>query len=373
MRHSLHDILVIALCATLCGAESFTEFEEFGLSKQRWLQERLGLSLLSGIPSHDTFGRLFSRLEAEAFATCFRTWTQEIQKQSQGQVIAVDGKTLRRSFDSASGKASVHLVSAWASRNRLVLGQQAVDSKSNEMTAVPALLKMLDLRGCIVTVDALNTQKNIAEQVVQQGGDYLFALKKNHPWLYEDTKSHFDWALTRVAKGATPDTLFAGYADSQSFGHGRREKRSCWCVAVTEQEWPAALQQWPGLRTLVLLESERSLQQTGDDGRSHWSPVSREQRYYLSSLEPDAERILEAVQEHWGIENSLHWVLDVVYREDECRIRKDNAPINMTLLRQLTLNMLRQDTKHKRGIKTKRLRAGWDDEYLVQLLAGADS
>jgi predicted transposase YbfD/YdcC len=373
LRHSLHDILVIGLCATLCGAETFVEMEGFGNSKLDWLRERLGLELPSGIPSHDTFGRIFSRLNPEAFATCFRAWTQEIQRQCKGQVIAVDGKTLRRSFNKATGRAAVHMVSAWSSRNRLVLGQLAIDSKSNEITAVPALLKMLDLAGCIVTVDALNCQKSVAEQVLAQKGDYLFALKRNHPQLHEDAAAYFSWALGRVAKGADRSSLFTSYADSHEYGHGRREVRRCWCVEAMAEEWPEAVRQWPGLRSIIMVESERSFSQITEKGHSTWGPPSREQRYYLSSLAADAASILDAVRDHWGIENSVHWVLDVAFREDECRIRKDNAAINMAMLRHLGLNLLRQDTSNKHGIKAKRMRAGWDNEYLLRILAAPES
>jgi len=354
--------------------------EAFGEAKEAWLRERLGLELPAGIPSHDTFARLFARLDPEEFAACFGRWTQALQQQTQGQVIAVDGKTLRRSFDSASGKGALHLVSAWASHNRLVLGQQAVDQKSNEMKAVPALLKMLDLAGCIVTVDALNCQKEVAGQILSQQGDYLFALKGNHRHLHEDVAAHFDWALGRVQKGVEAQTLFSGHASTHNFGHGRSEKRRCWCVDATSRElgeWRETLSQWPGLQTLVLIESERSVSQSvpeaGAPRSTKWSEPTLERRYYLSSLPADAERILDSVRQHWGIENSLHWVLDVVFQEDSSRIRKDHAAVNTAMLRHLTLNLLRLDKTHKRGLKSKRLRAGWDHDYLALILAGPNS
>lgn len=371
LRHSLHDILVVALCATLCGAETFTEMEEFGCAKLSWLRERLGLHLSWGIPSHDTFGRVFAALAPEEFAACFQRWTQEIQHHSQGEIIAIDGKTLRRSFDNASGKAAIHMVSAWAGRNRLVLGQQAVEAKSNEITAIPSLLKILDLTGCIVTVDALNCQKTIADQICRQGGDYLFALKGNHPWLHEDVAAYFDWALGQVSKGKDSSSFFSSEARSQDYAHGRREERRCWCIEANVQEWNRALEAWPGLRSLVLVESERRMSQSLEGGATTWSTPTYERRYYLSSLSPQsAAAMLEAAREHWGIENSVHWVLDVVFREDESRIRKDNAPVNMAMLRQLCLNLLRQDKTHKRGIKARRLRAALDEDYLVKVIAG---
>lgn len=372
--HSFHDILVISLCATICGAECFTDMEAFGQAKEEWFRQQLGLALPHGIPSHDTFARIFARLDPQEFAGCFQRWSQSLQHQTKGQVIAVDGKTLRRSFDSATGKGALHVVSAWASHNRLVLGQQAVDQKSNEIKAVPALLRMLDLAGCIVTVDALNCQKEIAGQILRQQGDYLFALKGNHRWLHEDVVAHFDWALERVRKGAKAATMFKDYAATQNYGHGRSERRRCWCLSTDSGEWNEAVAQWPGLKTLVMIESERRLSRNvpemGESGVTVWSEPTIERRYYLSSLPPNAERVLDAVRQHWGIENSLHWVLDVVFAEDSSRIRKDHAAANTAMLRHLTLNLLRLDTTHKRGLKSKRLRAGWDHDYLRLILAG---
>jgi predicted transposase YbfD/YdcC len=270
------------------------------------------------------------------------------------------------------------MVSAWANSNRLVLGQLAVEGKSNEIKAVPALLKLLDVRGCIVTADALNCQKEIASQIIDQKGDYLLALKGNHRHLFEDVVSHFDWALGRAAKGVEMQTLFSSYSETTNLGHGRSGKRRCWCVDLKEiGGWDKVLDEWPDLRTLVLIESQRSLSQNvpeagaGTSGMTAvWSPPSLERRYYLTSLESNAEKILGAVREHWGIENSLHWVLDVVFNEDASRIRKDHAPKNMTILRHLALNLLRLNTSHKGGLKSKRLRAGWDNDFLKALLVG---
>ena len=385
--HRFDDILVIALCAMLCGAESFVDMAAFGRAREEWLIRDLGLGLARGVPSHDTFARVFARLDPTEFAACFGSWTQSLRQNTGGEVIALDGKTLRRSFDSASGKGALHLVSAWANSNRLVLGQLAVDGKSNEMKAVPALLKLLDVKGCIVTADALNCQKEIAGQIVSQKGDYLLALKNNHRYLFEDVVNHFDWALGRVAKGVESQTLFSSYAETSNFGHGRNEKRRCWCVALseisdgienqngkqTDDGWDKVRREWLGLRTLVFIESQRSMSQTVPEvapGRTVWSSPHTERRYYLTSLDPNAEKILAAVREHWGIENSLHWVLDVVFNEDASRIRKDHAPKNMAMLRHLALNILRLDTSHKAGLKSKRLRAGWDTVYLKALLAG---
>jgi predicted transposase YbfD/YdcC len=368
LRHKLVDILAIALCGVMSGAESFVEIEEYGQSKEAWLRERLGLSLLHGIPSHDTFGRLFSRLDPSAFEACFVAWTQTLHTLTQGQVIALDGKSVRRSFDSATGQGALHLVSAWASQNRLVLGQEAVQEKSNEMTAVPALLERLEIGGCVVTTDALNTQKNIAEQILRQHGDYVLALKGNHGLLYEDVNQFFDWLSRR------PGGLPAGcdaHGQTQDWQHGRYEVRRCYCLAATDQDWAQARQQWPGLKSLVCVESgRRSTTPDPEANSSAQAVVEWERRFYLSSLECDAPRLMAAVRAHWSIENSLHWVLDVAFAEDDSRIRKDHAARNMATLRRLVLNLLRQDTRHKRGLKTRRHRAGWDDDYLLRILCG---
>ena len=323
---------------------------------------------------HDTF----VALDPEAFAACFQRWTESIQEHTQGRVISMDGKTSRRSFDKATGKAALHTVSAWCNHNHLVLGQLAVDAKTNEMKAVPALLKLLDINGCIITVDALNCQKDIAGQVLRQGGDYLFALKGNHANLYEDVVSYFEWAMKRLTKGADWRTLFESMTDNRNYGHGRQETRRCWCLDANMEEWAQAREQWPGLGSVVMVESERRTRVHTPDGKDDWSKPTYERRYYLSSLLPDEERqlatqVLEATRSHWGIENSLHWVLDVAFKEDDCRIRNGNAPINMAMLRHLALNLLRIDNNHKKGIKSKRLRAGWDDNYRLTLLAGKKS
>ncbi len=372
-RYSLHEILVIALCATLGGATTFVEMSQFGQAKLDWFRSHLGLTLEWGIPSHDTFGKLFSALDPDQFAICFRKWTQAIYQETKGQVLAVDGKTLRRSFDTATGQAALHMVSAWATRSRVVLGQFAVREKSNEIVAVPALLKLLDLSGCIVTADALNCQKEVAGQILKQQGDYLFALKENHRWLHEDVAAYFDFAWGRAAKGVDTTELFASQSSRTNYGHGRREQRSCWCLDATKGDFPEALRQWPGLRSVIMIERERRTSQNAPESGTRWSEPTRERHFYLSSLEPDAERIADAVREHWGIENSLHWTLDMVFDEDRCRIRKDNAAINMTMLRHLTLNLVRQDKTSKLGIKVKLHRAGWDEDYMLRLLTGDKS
>ena len=367
LRHNLLDLLTMALCAMLSGAETFVDFERFGQAKQSWLQDKLGLALPHGIPSHDTFARLFARLDAQAFGRCMQAWTQQLGELTQGQVIAIDGKCLRRSFDSATGKAALHLVSAWATENRLVLAQTAVLDKSNEIKAVPTLLEMLDLRGCIVTTDALNSQKSIATQIIEQEGDYVLALKDNHALLHEEVRDFFAWCRTQPGGLSR---LTQGTAQTQECGHGRHEVRRCWCLDATNGDWPDALKQWPGLHSLVLVESQRAVSVMEPGTSPAWSRPRQEERYYLSSLPCHAPALLQAVRAHWGIENSLHWVLDVAFEEDCCRVRKDDAPHNLATLRQLALNLLRQ-TQDKNGIKARRLRAAWDNSYLLRVLCGS--
>ena len=367
-KHLLIDVLCIALCAILSGAESFIDFEDYGLAKEPWLRERLGLELPHGIPSHDTFNRLFSRLDPKAFETCFMAWTQHLQQATEGEILAIDGKSVRRSFDSATGQGALHLVSVWAVQARLVLAQQEVKQKSNEMTAVPLLLEMLDLKGCVVTADALNSQKNIAAKVQERGGDYVLALKANHPHLFEDVRDYFAWCREQ------PSGLAHLSEDSEitsDWGHGRHEVRRCFCLQTTPEEWPQALRQWPGLQSVVMIERERRiLPPEGVPAGGQVVPtVTR--HYYLSSLPPQAARLMHAIRAHWGIENSLHWVLDVAFGEDDCRVRRDHAPQNLATLRKLTLNLLRQDTKTKCGIKGKRKISGWNEDYMLKILAGS--
>jgi predicted transposase YbfD/YdcC len=366
-RHSFLEILLMALCAVLAGAETFVDMESFAVEKQAWLRERLGLKLRGGIPSHDTFGRVFSLLCPDAFSRAMQQWTQALHQYTKGEIIALDGKTLRRSFDSATGKGALHVVNAWANSARLVLGQCRVEGKSNEITAVPTLLAMLDVRGCIITCDALNTQKGLAAQVRAQGGDYVLALKENHALLHEEVRDYFAWCQSQ------PGGLVKrcdSSANQTGWEHGRHEIRRCFVVAANEEDWPRAREQWPGLQSLVLLETQRR-EVVGDSARVN--PASVEQRFYLSSLAPDAQALLKAVRAHWGVENSGHWSLDVSFDEDGCRVRKDHAPFNLAVLRRLALNLLRQESTGKNGIKARRLRAAWNGDYLLRLLCCAKS
>lgn len=351
-RHVLIDILVIAICAVICGADDWVAVAAFGRAKQSWFQTFLRLP--NGIPSHDTFGRVFARLDPQQFQQAFVAWIQAVSELTQGQVVAIDGKKLRRSHDQGLGKQAIVMVSAWATANRLVLGQVKTDDKSNEIRAIPELLRVLALEGCIVTVDALGCQIEIASAIIAQGGDYLLAVKENQKRLYQDLHDLFHEAQEAEFR----ETVF-DFARSVSKGHGRLEIRRCWTIADPDfLEYIRDGRLWPNLRTLVMMESERRV----------GPKISREVRYFIASIENDAALALRAVRGHWGIENELHWVLDIAFREDECRVRKDYGPQNFAVLRHIALNLLKQEATAQLGIKNKRLQAAWDEHYLLTLL-----
>jgi predicted transposase YbfD/YdcC len=347
--HDLIDIVAIAICAVVAGAESWDDIEDFGHAKHAWLKTFLALP--NGIPSHDTVRRLFERLDPGQFQRCFLGWIEALHEATGRQVVAIDGKSLRRSFDRAKGKSALHLVHAWATANHLLLGQVAVDGKSNEITAIPKLLKMLELSGAIVTIDAMGCQKEIARTIREQGADYVLALKANHEHLFEQVVAFFNRACAHRRKA---DGIH--HHREWDEGHGRDECRRCW--ATSDLDWLVGGEEWDGLRSVVLIESERFIGDT----------LAVEERYYLSSLPADAKLLNEAVRSHWGVENSLHWVLDVTFGEDRSRIKKENAPENFGLPRRLALCLLKRETNSKRSIKGKRLRASWDEGYLEQVL-----
>jgi predicted transposase YbfD/YdcC len=356
-EHRLVDILTIALCGVICGADGWAAIETFGCEKERWL--RTFLALPSGIPSHDTFGRVFARLDPEAFRRCFLTWVRAVVGEPAPQVVAIDGKTLRRSHDRGAGKEALQLVSAWAATSDLVLGQVATDTKSNEITAIPVLLRLLDLEGAVVTTDAMGCQTAIATQIVKQGADYVLALKDNHEKLHERVRQTFADA-DRAAGTILPlgDLLEDTTTDK---GHGRREQRRC--RAIGDPAYLAYIdpdRAWSKLQSVVCIESTRHIGET----------VSVETRHYLSSLPADAKTLSAAIRSHWGIENRLHWVLDVTFREDDCRVRAGHAPENFAILRHIALNLLRQDRSSKGSVPTKRFRAALNDRYLHSLLSG---
>jgi predicted transposase YbfD/YdcC len=349
--HGLLDILVIAVCAVICGAEGWEDIEEFGRAKEPWLRERLGLALPHGIPSHDTFRRVFARLDPTAFRRAFLAWATRLREKHPGEVLALDGKTLRHSFDTETGQAPLHLVTAWATENRLVLAQQPVAAKSNEITAFPVLLGLLDLQDSIVTIDAMGCQKEIARQIIQQGGDYVLALKENHPSMEADVRLFFEDAREH---GFDPYPV--RYSRSLEKDHGRIETRKYWLVEGIE--WLDGKEAWAGLCSIGMVESQRRLGEK----------TSVESRYFLSSLSGSVGKFAGAVRGHWGIENGEHYILDVTFDEDASRIRREHAPENFAVLRHLALNLVRREASSKRGVKGRVKRAAWDEEYLVQVL-----
>lgn len=357
-RHKLIDIIAIAILATICGADEFTEMELWGKANEDWL--RTFLELPNGIPSHDTFGDVFAKLNPVEFKQCFIKWVEDIRSLTDGELIAIDGKTLRRSHNRRAGKGAIHLVSAWAVGNRLTLGQVKVDGKSNEITAIPELLRLLDLRGCIVTIDAMGTQKEIAQLICEQQADYVLALKENQPNLYAEVEGIFETECAAQQQEKESESKRPAQAaevfEVKENGHGRVETRRVYNLEAPE--WLYQKQQWSDLKSLILVEARRELN----------GQVSTERRYYISSLAPNAKRAFEAVRGHWGIENSSHWILDVAFGEDDSRVRVGNAPENLALVRKLTHNLLQQEKTLKRGIKAKRLRAGWDRSYLLKIL-----
>ncbi len=349
-RHSLYDILVITICGVICGADNWTEIELFGQSKRKWL--RTFLALPNGIPSHDTFGRVFARLAPEQLEQCFLKWTAALASYCDGRLVAIDGKTLRRSFDKAGDKTAIHMVSAWCEMNQMVLGQLATDVKSNEITAIPQLLEMLDLTGAVVTIDAMGCQKAIAEKIIDRGADYVLQVKKNQPTLHDLVKETFDELTSRPMPGVA-----FSYHEEIDAGHGRVETRRIWTTEWTG--WYQDRSAWAGLSSFVCVERLREVDGT----------TSKERSYYISSLNgQDARTMLGYIRGHWGIENKLHWSLDVSFREDESRIRIGHAAENASRIRRLALNLLRRDKSTKVGVKAKRLKACLEEDYLLKLL-----
>jgi len=350
-KHLLIDIITIAILAVIGGADNFVEIEEFGEAKEEWLKSFL--SLENDIPSHDTFRRVFGLVNPDEFRECFLNWIAAIQTATKQEVVAIDGKTLRGSIDRAAAKSALQMVSAWACENELSLGQLRCEEKSNEITAIPELLKLLELSGCIVTIDAMGCQREIVEQIVEQKADYQISLKGNQGILHEEVREYFQWARRIKFREIEFD-----YYQSIEKDHGRIEQRRCW--VVEDVQWLNNYEQWLGLRSICAVEVEREEIATGKK--------SCETRYFISSLEGKAKLHCETARRHWQIENSLHWVLDVAFREDFSCLRKGYAPENFATLRQIALNLLKQNKRTKVGVKAKRLRAGWDNQFLWDTL-----
>ena len=351
-EHKLLDIILIALCAVITGAESWVEVETFGKLKEDKLKSFLELS--EGIPSHDTFGRVFAALDGEEFQKCFARWVEGAFHIEEGQVIAIDGKTVRHSHDRRLGKQAIHMVSAWASATGIVLGQRKVDDKSNEITAIPELLRVLDVEKCIVSIDAMGCQKSIAQAIRDEKADYVLRVKDNQGHLHQDIQDWFAYA--DQVQFATINTT---YYETVNKGHGRIELRRCWAIAdPLAFEHLRHYEGWADLHTIVRLQRERRF-----NGK-----VEMKTAYYISSLPNHAQRILDATRAHWSIENSCHWILDVIFREDDSRLRIGNSPQNMAALRHLALNILKADTSNG-SLRNKRYKAALDDSFLFSLLA----
>lgn len=352
IRHKLVDIIVIAICGVICGADDWVMIEYFGNAKREWFEKFLELS--HGIPSHDTFGKVFALIDPKEFQTSFLDWVQEIAEITRGQLIAIDGKTVRRSHDRTNGKKAIHLVSAWASKNGVVLGQVKVDDKSNEITAIPELLKMLDICGCIVSIDAIGTQKEIISTILEQGGDYLLTVKQNQGTLYDQIDLAFSIDCENEFKDAPYD-----YAKKVEKSHGRIETRECWVTSDPEYiDYVDPEDSWQKLRSLAIVKATRVI-----DGET-----SSQKRYFISSVKSGADRMMRLIRNHWEVENKLHWSLDVSFNEDNSRVRTGHAPENLALIRKMALNLLRQNKTKKCGAKTKRMLCAIDTNFLLEIL-----
>jgi len=352
-QYKLIDIIVIAVLGAICGAESWVEIADFGKVREDWLNQILELS--NGIPSHDTFGRVFSMISSVEFQRSFMEWISSICKVTKGEIVAIDGKTVRRSYSNEDNKGAIHMVSAWANQNGVVLGQIKTEEKSNEITAIPKLLEVLDIQDCIVTIDAMGCQKDIAKKIIEKKADYVLAVKGNQKNLHQDIKDFLD----DLDQGNFIEEQYHYDRYEQiEKDHGRIEMRRY--LQSSDIDWLKERHKWVGLHSIGVVES---IVEDGEKRRT-------DRRYYISSLQENAKQFAKAVRNHWGIENSLHWVLDVSFREDECRVRKNNAPENFAILRHIALNLIKMNKPEKISIRRSRKLSGWDNKYLAQILFG---
>lgn len=353
MRHNFIDILVISICGAICGANYWTGIAAYGRAKEDWL--KTFLELPNGIPSHDAFTDVFIKLDADQFEKCFTSWAASISELIEGDVISVDGKTLRRSHDKSCAKKAIHMVSAWSASNALVLGQLATEEKSNEVTAIPELLDRLVIDNCLVTIDAMGCQKKIAAKIIERKGDYLLAVKDNQPSLHA--------AIKKIIHDSSDSVFHRDFSESvevSNTGHGREETRRCWvCSDISRLDYDVS--EWREIQSVVIVETERKIK---------GAKSTLDQRVYISSAAKSAEEFLNASRSHWHIENKLHWSLDVSFREDESRLRKGDGAENFAIIRRIALNLLKKEKTENTGIETKRLRAGWDNDYLKTVIKG---
>ena len=351
-KHQLTDILAIAIFAIIAGAQGWEDIENYGISKKKWLEEFLALPY--GIPSDDTFRRVFEFIDPEALNRCFGRWVETLVTKTGGEIIPIDGKTIRGSYDRNQGKSALHVITAWSSEQRLVLAQMKVDDKSNEITAIPALLELLDITDSIITIDAMGTQTEIAQKIIEKKGNYVLTLKANHPTLHHQVKEWFERASAQQFSG-----IDVSYEQRIESGHHRREIRQVWSVPITVIGELYQPRLWAGLKSVVMVVRVRHL----------WNKTTREVQFYLTSLDSDAQLLGRAIRKHWGIENQAHWTLDCTFAEDACRIRSFHSPRNLALLRRIALNAINCEPTYKRSLRQKMKRAAMDNDYLIQIIS----
>jgi len=352
-RYPLNEIILLIIAGTVSGCDGWKSLKDFGEAKLDWLRKFLPYK--DGIPVDDTLARVMRRIETKEFQACFMKWVQSVSDVTSGDVVAIDGKTLRRSHNHRDGVAAIHMISAWSSQNGLVLGQEKTAEKSNEITAIPQLLDVLELKGCIVTIDAMGCQTAIAEKIIRKKADYVLALKGNQGNLHAEVNDFFAVALTDNFKLVEHD-----YYEEYDAGHGRIEHRQCWAISPCAEHFPS-FEKWPKLNSLIMIKSRREF-------KDQLTKPTEDTRFYIASIEPNAKKTLTAVRQHWGIENKLHWTLDMTFREDESRIRTEAAPENFAIMRHIALNLLKNDTSRKASMKRKRFMAALEDDFRENII-----